>query len=195
MQRLKVRAESFDNWAVKVKEALEANCEDKLDVSELREMVEEAESQRFPDSELLQTLVQAVTEAEKCATVAAHLATKKVRTRTRGSGETKSRLTLEELKLFYEQIESLACIIKEGEAVKELLNKVTDFQEEAMKLLKEEAPDSEEVSKILDSGCGLDIDLPELPRLKNKLQQVILKIFFYICFLLFIQQFIFSNKI
>lgn len=44
-------------------------------------MVEEAEAQRFPDSELLQTLIQAVTEAEKCATVAAHLATKKVRTR------------------------------------------------------------------------------------------------------------------
>ena len=51
------------------------------ELCELRELVEEAESQRFPDSELLQTLVQAVTEADKCATVAAHLATKKVRTR------------------------------------------------------------------------------------------------------------------
>lgn len=51
------------------------------ELSELRELVEEAEAQRFPESELLQTLVQAVTEADKCATVAAHLATKKVRTR------------------------------------------------------------------------------------------------------------------
>lgn len=51
------------------------------ELSELRELVEEAESQRFPESELLQTLIQAVTEADKCATVAAHLATKKVRTR------------------------------------------------------------------------------------------------------------------
>lgn len=51
------------------------------ELSDLRELVEEAESQRFPESELLQTLIQAVTEAEKCATVAAHLATKKVRTR------------------------------------------------------------------------------------------------------------------
>lgn len=51
------------------------------ELSDLRELVEEAEAQRFPESELLQTLVQAVTEAEKCATVAAHLATKKVRTR------------------------------------------------------------------------------------------------------------------
>lgn len=30
LQRLKVRAESFDHWAVKVKEALEAKSEDKL---------------------------------------------------------------------------------------------------------------------------------------------------------------------
>lgn len=30
LQRLKVRAESFDHWAVKVKEALEAKPDDKL---------------------------------------------------------------------------------------------------------------------------------------------------------------------
>lgn len=92
--------------------------------------------------------------------------------RTRGSGEAKSRLTLEELQLFYEQIESLACTIKEGEAVKELLTRVTDFQDEAKAALKEEMPESEAISKLLDTGCSLDIDLPELPRLKHKLQQV-----------------------
>ncbi|XP_076035943.1 lysine demethylase 5 isoform X2 [Oratosquilla oratoria] len=172
LHRLKVRAESFDHWAVKVKEALEAEGDEKLDVSDLRELVEEAEAQRFPDSELLQTLVQAVTEAEKCATVAAHLATKKVRTRTRGSAEAKSRLTLEELQLFHEQIESLACTIREGDAVRELLSRVTAFQEEAIQLLSQEMPESEAVSKLVESGCSLDIDLPELPKLKHKLQQV-----------------------
>ncbi|KAK7080654.1 Lysine-specific demethylase 5A [Halocaridina rubra] len=172
LQRLKVRAESFDHWAVKVKEALEAKPDDKLELAELRDLVEEAEAQRFPDSELLQTLIQAVTEADKCATVAAHLATKKVRTRTRGSGEAKSRLTLEELRLFHEQIESLACIIREGEAVKELLTRVTAFQEEATEVLDQEMPDSEVIAKMVDNGCSLDIDLPELPRLKHKLQQV-----------------------
>lgn len=172
LQRLKVRAESFDHWAVKVKEALEAKPEDKLELSELRELVEEAESQRFPESELLQTLIQAVTEAEKCATVAAHLATKKVRTRTRGSGEAKSRLTLEELRLFHEQIESLACVVREGEAVKDLLNRVTTFQKEAVDMLNQETPDSDVIAKMVDTGCSLDIDLPELPRLKHKLQQV-----------------------
>ncbi|CAL4073717.1 unnamed protein product [Meganyctiphanes norvegica] len=172
LQRLKVRAESFDHWAVKVKDALEAKPDDKLELGELRELVEDAEAQKFPDSELLQTLVQAVTEADKCATVAAHLATKKVRTRTRGGSEAKSRLTLEELRLFYEQIESLACIIREGDAVKELLTRVTTFQEEALALLNQEMPDSEALHKMVDTGCTLDIDLAELPRLKHKLQQV-----------------------
>lgn len=194
----------------------------------MRELVEEAESQRFPESELLQTLIQAVTEAEKCATVAAHLATKKVRTRcvflhflsnynyllfsllfnffyyycsilrllsltegqwllrqfllrlmillssrTRGSGEAKSRLTLEELRLFHEQIESLACVVREGEAVKDLLTRVTTFQEEAVEMLNQDTPDSEVLTKMVDTGCSLDIDLPELPRLKHKLQQVV----------------------
>ena len=41
------------------------------------------------ESELVATLAQAVTEAEKCAAVASHLATKKVRTRTRGAQEAK----------------------------------------------------------------------------------------------------------
>ncbi|KAG0710048.1 Lysine-specific demethylase 5A [Chionoecetes opilio] len=172
LQRLKVRAESFDHWAVKVKEALEAKPDDKLELSELRELVEEAESQRFPESELLQTLIQAVTEAEKCATVAAHLATKKVRTRTRGSGEAKSRLTLEELRLFHEQIESLACVVREGEAVKDLLNRVTTFQKEAVDMFSQDTADSDLIAKMVDTGCSLDIDLPELPRLKHKLQQV-----------------------
>lgn len=172
LQRLKIRAESFDQWAVKVKDSLEAKPEDKLELGELRELVEDAEAQRFPDSELLQTLVQAVTEADKCATVAAHLATKKVRTRTRGGSEAKSRLTLEELGLFYEQIESLACIIREGDAVKDLLNRVTTFQEEALDLLNQEMPESEALHKMVDTGCTLDIDLAELPRLKHKLQQV-----------------------
>nr|XP_053636080.1 lysine-specific demethylase 5B-like [Cherax quadricarinatus] len=181
LQRLKVRAESFDHWAVKVKEALEAKPEDKLELSDLRELVEEAEAQRFPESELLQTLIQAVTEAEKCATVAAHLATKKVRTRTRGSGEAKSRLTLEELRLFHEQIESLACVVREGEAVKELLTRVTTFQAEAIDLLNQEIPDSEVIAKMVDTGCSLDIDLPELPRLKHKLQQVSAYNHFLIC--------------
>lgn len=74
---------------------------------------------------------------------------------------------MEELSLFYEQIESLPCTIKEGEGVKELLDRVTDFQKEAAVLLSQEMPESQLLDKCLESGIVLDIELPEIPKLKQ----------------------------
>ena len=41
--------------------------------------------------------------------------------------EAKYKLTVEELTLFFEQIESLLCTVKEGEGAKELLDRVTEL--------------------------------------------------------------------
>ncbi|KAF2350829.1 JmjN domain [Trinorchestia longiramus] len=138
LQQLKQRAESFDHWAAEVKRALEAKLpEDKLDLEDLRALVTTAEERRFPDNELLGALLAAVAEADKCAAVAAHLNAKKVRTRTRGSGDPKSRLTLDELQLFYDQICSLACTVKESEGVKNILDTVIAYQCKAAAALVE----------------------------------------------------------
>jgi hypothetical protein len=51
------------------------------DLTEVKSLLQEAEQKKFPESELLQALMQVVTEAEKCASVAQQLACKKVRTR------------------------------------------------------------------------------------------------------------------
>ena len=96
--------------------------------------------------------------------------------------EAKYKLTVEELTLFFEQIESLPCKIKEGEGVKELLDRVTDFQKEAVVLLSQEMPESRLLDKCIENGVVLDIELPEIPKLK----QVI-----YIAF--FLTRAIFSN--
>lgn len=58
------------------------------ELPDLKEYITEAEEKRFPDSELMQQLVMAVSEAEKCANVAAQLVSKKARTRSVG-GEKK----------------------------------------------------------------------------------------------------------
>ena len=50
-------------------------------MTQLKEMIVEADEKRFPDNELLQQLVSAVTEAERCANVATQLVSKKHRTR------------------------------------------------------------------------------------------------------------------
>jgi histone demethylase JARID1 len=47
----------------------------------VKSLLQEAEQKKFPESELLQALMQVVTEAEKCANVAQQLSCKKVRTR------------------------------------------------------------------------------------------------------------------
>lgn len=56
------------------------------ELPDLKEYITEAEEKRFPDSELMQQLVMAVSEAEKCANVAAQLVSKKARTRSVGGG-------------------------------------------------------------------------------------------------------------
>lgn len=51
------------------------------DVSELKDLVSTAEQSQFPDCDLFQQLKAAVTEAERCASVALQLVSRKHRTR------------------------------------------------------------------------------------------------------------------
>ena len=44
---------------------------------------------------------------------------------------------------------------------------MTDFQKEAQEALEADEPDSNTLSKLMEFGVTLDIDLPELPRLKQ----------------------------
>jgi histone demethylase JARID1 len=48
---------------------------------------------------------------------------------------------------------------------------VIDFQNEAREALEEETPDSEKLDRLVDFGVTLDVDLPEIPKLKQVLQQ------------------------
>uniref|UniRef100_A0A8C7ZS58 [histone H3]-trimethyl-L-lysine(4) demethylase n=1 Tax=Oryzias sinensis TaxID=183150 RepID=A0A8C7ZS58_9TELE len=56
-------------------------------------------------------------------------------------------------------------------SVTELLENVEDFHERAQVALSEEMPDSSKLQALLDLGSGLDVELPELPRIKQQLQQ------------------------
>ena len=80
LQNLKLKAESFDSWANKVKDALESNGK-KISRQDLQELLDEALEKRFPESQLLTTLTTAVQDAEKCASVAKQLLNSKQRTR------------------------------------------------------------------------------------------------------------------
>ena len=42
-----------------------------------------------------------------------------------------------------------------------------EFREEACEALEAETPDSEQVEALIEFGIGLDVDLPEIPKLKQ----------------------------
>lgn len=49
----------------------------------------------------------------------------------------------------------------------ELLDKVTQFQKDALEALDAESPDSEKLEQLIEFSVTLDVDLQEIPRLKQ----------------------------
>ena len=88
-----------------------------IELNGLKDLLAEAEDKRFPDTELVSSLREAIETAEKCTLVAQQLMSSKVRTRTRLQGEAKCRLTFEELQMFVVQLNQLPCKIAESQAV------------------------------------------------------------------------------
>ena len=172
LQGVRARAECYETWIDKVKSALEAKGEDRLEFDDIKEMLEEAQTRKYPETELFEALTLTVEEADKCQTVAQQLGNKKVRTRTRGVLDSKSRLTVEELQLFRNQLETLPVKISGKDSVETLLENVEKFQEKAQKMLNMKNEDLEELNKLIETGTGLDVDLSELSELKAKAKQM-----------------------
>uniref|UniRef100_A0A8C2UC82 Lysine-specific demethylase 5A n=1 Tax=Coturnix japonica TaxID=93934 RepID=A0A8C2UC82_COTJA len=163
---VKVRAQSYDTWVSRVTEALSANLNHK------KVMLEDAEDRKYPENDLFRKLRDAVKEAETCASVAQLLLSKKQKHRqSQDSGRTRTKLTMEELKAFVHQLFSLPCVISQARQVKNLLDDVEEFHERAQEAMMDDVPDSSKLQELIDMGSGLYVELPELPRLKQELQQ------------------------
>ena len=52
-------------------------------------------------------------------------------------------------------------------SIQELLQKVLDFQAEAQEALVEETPNSTKLERLMEFGITLDVELPEIPKLKQ----------------------------
>ncbi|KAL4612786.1 lysine-specific demethylase 5A isoform X1 [Arapaima gigas] len=169
---VKMRAQSYDTWAKRVTEALSADHKNKKDLIELKVLLEDAEDRKYPENNLFRHLREMVKEADTCSSVAQLLLSQKQKHRHRPeNSRARSKLTLEELKAFVDQLFRLPCIISQAHQVKELLENVEDFHERAQAALADITPDSSKLQALLDLGAGLDVELPELPRLKQELQQ------------------------
>ncbi|XP_046730827.1 lysine (K)-specific demethylase 5Ba isoform X1 [Silurus meridionalis] len=169
---LATHAESYSDWASKVNKILKADQDNKSDLEELRALIVEAEKMIYPELDLLFHLKQTVNEAEKSALMAQQLLNGKRQTRYRsGGGKSQKHLTVEELRLFVQQLYDLPCTIRQAPFLKALLSRVRQFQEESSDLLAIEMPGSSALQAALDEGSGLEVDLPELDVLRQRLEQ------------------------
>lgn len=53
----------------------------------------------------------------------------------------------------------------------DLLTRVDDFQQRSERLLSDESPSPVELQDLLDLSLGLDVELPQLPLLRERLEQ------------------------
>ncbi|KAG9352857.1 hypothetical protein JZ751_017433 [Albula glossodonta] len=172
MNAIRLRAESYNNWASHVTEILEAKLDRKKSLADFRALIQESEVKMFPDNDLLRHLRLVTQDAEKCASVAQQLLNGKRQTRSRsGGGKSQNQLTAEELKSFVRQLFNLPCSIRQAPLLKDLMNRVEDFQQHSEKVLAEEAPSAAEIQGLLDVSFELDVELLELPRLRERLAQ------------------------
>ncbi|XP_076847642.1 lysine-specific demethylase 5C isoform X2 [Brachyhypopomus gauderio] len=125
LHRLKVRAESFDSWANRVKEALEQEEGNKIGIKDLEALKEEAEERKFPDNELLQRLSAVLADFERCRTRSGELL----------AGTSASRPGLQDLRALVDTMVNLPCVMEQLEEVQAVLQKVEEFDARAQALI------------------------------------------------------------
>ncbi|XP_029104900.1 lysine-specific demethylase 5B-B-like isoform X3 [Scleropages formosus] len=173
LKALKQRAESFDNWASHVTELLEAKMDQKQSLVAFRSLIEESEAKAFPENDLLRHLRQVTEDAERCASAAQQLLRGRRHTRHHSGGaKAQTKLTVDELKSFIQQVCSLPCSISQTALLKDILERVEDFQRCSQETLAKEVPSVSEIQELLDAGAELDLALPELPPLWGQLERV-----------------------
>ena len=174
LQGLKTRANSSDTWIARVREALQAKDEDRVELLALKAMLHEAKNEGYPESELLDALQEVVEEAERCEVVAEQLCNNnnKNKKRSTGVGGLRYKLTLEELQLFFKQLEALPAKVAGFNGVGKLLDQVTQFQDKAASLLEADTPELELVERWLEVGEELEIELTEVEQLRARADQL-----------------------
>ncbi|XP_044943374.1 lysine-specific demethylase 5D isoform X2 [Mustela putorius furo] len=165
LHKLKIRAESFDTWANKVRVALEVEDGRKRSFEELRALESEARERRFPNSDLLQRLRNCLNEAEACASQVLGLVSgQEARIET-------PQLTLPELRVLLEQMGNLPCAMHQIGDVKDVLEQVEAYQIEAREALASLPLSVALLRSLLEKGQQLGVEVPEAHQLQQQVEQ------------------------
>uniref|UniRef100_A0A8C2HHN0 [histone H3]-trimethyl-L-lysine(4) demethylase n=1 Tax=Cyprinus carpio TaxID=7962 RepID=A0A8C2HHN0_CYPCA len=165
MNAVQQRAESYDEWAARVTEVMEAKLDKKRNVTVFRALLGESDEKSFPENDLLRQLRLVTQDAEKCSSVAQRL--------LNGGGNSPNQLTVEEMRSFVRQLYNLPCSLTQINEAQFISKHIEDFQQHSEKLLSDEvsADSVSEIESLLEEGSQFDVFLPELPLLRERLEQ------------------------
>ncbi|XP_056629138.1 lysine-specific demethylase 5C isoform X2 [Triplophysa dalaica] len=170
LHRLKVRAESFDSWANRVKEALEQEEGNKIGIKDLEVLKAEAADKKFPNNELLQRLNAVLSDIQKCESSSAELL----------SSSQSRRMSLEELRNLVDTMQNLPCVMTPLKEVQALLQKIEEFDTRAQALVKSNKDDwkqdsplpaASEIQALLEEGASLPVVAPACELLSGLQEQ------------------------
>uniref|UniRef100_A0A673HB94 [histone H3]-trimethyl-L-lysine(4) demethylase n=1 Tax=Sinocyclocheilus rhinocerous TaxID=307959 RepID=A0A673HB94_9TELE len=151
LHRLKVRAESFDSWANRVKEALEQEEGNKIDIKDLEVLKEEAADKKFPNNELLQRLNTVLADIQKCESSSTELL----------SNSQSRRMSLEELRTLVDTMQNLPC-------AKDIAYKIFGHRLESSTTV---ASFPGEIQALLEEGASLPVIAPACELLSGLQEQ------------------------
>uniref|UniRef100_A0A671R2A4 Lysine-specific demethylase 5D n=1 Tax=Sinocyclocheilus anshuiensis TaxID=1608454 RepID=A0A671R2A4_9TELE len=149
LHRLKVRAESFDSWANRVKEALEQEEGNKIDIKDLEVLKGEAADKKFPNNELLQRLNTVLADIHKCESSSTELL---------GNSQSR-RMSLEELRTLVNTTQNLPCVMKQLEEVQ------GEWKQDSP------LPAAAEIQALLEEGASLPVVAPACELLSGLQEQ------------------------
>uniref|UniRef100_A0A673BPJ9 [histone H3]-trimethyl-L-lysine(4) demethylase n=1 Tax=Sphaeramia orbicularis TaxID=375764 RepID=A0A673BPJ9_9TELE len=162
LHRLKVRSESFDSWANRVKEALEQEEGNKIVTDDLEMLKMEAAEKKFPDNELLQRANIYTACSVLMDFVLLCISERK--------------MTLAELKSLVETMQNLPCVMNQLEEVQAVLQTVEAYQTRAQALVNDkdwrrDSPPPEQLQTLLEQGGKLPVVVPECELLEGLQEQ------------------------
>ena len=158
--------EKFMTWRIKVRAALVAQGEDRMELVDMKMLHNEARGQKYPGNKLLEALQLAVKEADKCQKVVEDLCKKWLRK------SSNNRITLGELHMFASKEKNLHARVNGREWVTVLLDCVDIFQKSVLRLLNTEVVKVEEIENCLTIGEELEIGLKEMNQMRSKIDQL-----------------------
>ena len=179
---LSQRVEIYSDWISRSKSALEAWPGSKLTVNEFKELVETAATEEINEPKVVEKLKQAIADAEQVQVIAQQLAAKKHRTRVRTGGVVNSttnelgqhqqtKLKLEELQAFLDQVQTIPCELPETEQIVEVIDLVESLEDDINKALAlRDMSQVEKLETLYEKAISLDVEIVNCSDLKLMLE-------------------------